>query len=104
MDVMNFDGSCSPNPSGRMGFGWVVSIDNNSFSIYGNGESKTSYSNNALRAEYTALKRGLIEYVKASGEGPLMICGDSQSVIYQMSGDVPQVAHQGGPTGDRHDG
>ena len=38
MDVMNFDGSCSPNPSGRMGFGWVVSIDNNSFSIYGNDE------------------------------------------------------------------
>lgn len=89
MDVMNFDGSCCPNPSGRMGFGWVVSMDNNSFSIYGSGESKTNYSNNALIAEYIALKRGLIEYVKASGEGPLMIYGDSQSVIYQMSGYLP---------------
>ena len=42
-----------------------------------------------LFAEYLALKKGMLEYVKADGQGPLTVTGDSQTVIYQMRGIYP---------------
>ncbi|WMW23980.1 ribonuclease HI family protein [Methanolobus sediminis] len=86
MDAITFDGSCTPNPGGCMGLGWVVTLQNNSFSILGNDRLEKQTSNNALFAEYLALKKGMLEYVKADGQGPLTVMGDSQTVIYQMRG------------------
>ncbi|WP_340819638.1 ribonuclease HI family protein [Methanolobus sp. WCC4] len=89
MDAITFDGSCTPNPGGCMGLGWVVTLQNNSFSILGNDRLEKDTSNNALFAEYLALKKGILEYVKADGQGPLSVMGDSQTVIYQMRGLYP---------------
>ncbi len=89
MDAITFDGSCTPNPGGCMGLGWVVTLQNNSFSILGNDRLEKDTSNNALFAEYLALKKGMLEYVKADGQGPLTVMGDSQTVIYQMRGLYP---------------
>ncbi|WP_048135223.1 ribonuclease HI family protein [Methanolobus tindarius] len=89
MDAITFDGSCTPNPGGCMGLGWVVTLQNNSFSILGNDRLEKQTSNNALFAEYLALKKGMLEYVKADGQGPLTVMGDSQTVIYQMRGIYP---------------
>nr|WP_321496773.1 ribonuclease HI family protein [uncultured Methanolobus sp.] len=89
MDAITFDGSCTPNPGGCMGLGWVVTLQNNSFSILGNDRLEKQTSNNALFAEYLALKKGMLEYVKADGQGPLTVTGDSQTVIYQMRGIYP---------------
>ncbi len=89
MDAITFDGSCTPNPGGCMGLGWVVTLQNNSFSILGNDRLEKDTSNNALFAEYLALKKGMLEYVRAQGQGPLTVMGDSQAVIYQMRGIYP---------------
>ncbi|MDG6243076.1 MAG: ribonuclease HI family protein [Methanolobus sp.] len=91
MDAITFDGSCTPNPGGCMGFGWVVTLQNNSYSILGNDRLEKDTSNNALFAEYLALKKGMLEYVKADGQGPVTVMGDSQTVIYQMRGIYPVV-------------
>lgn len=93
MDLITFDGSCSPNPGGCMGVGWVVTLNNSSYSILGNDRLDKSNSNNALFAEYIALKKGMLEYVKADGQGPLTVIGDSQTVIYQMRGIYPIENH-----------
>lgn len=89
MDLITFDGSCSPNPGGCMGVGWVVSLQNNSYSILGNDRLDKCNSNSALFAEYLALKKGMLEYVNADGQGPLTVIGDSQTVINQMRGIYP---------------
>lgn len=86
MDAIIFDGSCAPNPGGCMGLGWVVTLQNNSFSILGNDRLEKRTNNNSLFAEYLALKKGILEYIKAKGQGPLTIIGDSQTVINQMRG------------------
>jgi ribonuclease HI len=91
MDAITFDGSCIPNPGGCMGLGWVVTLQSNSYSILGNDRLEKDTSNNALFAEYLALKKGMLEYVKAQGQGPLTVMGDSQTVIYQMRGIYPVV-------------
>lgn len=66
--------------------GWVVTLHDSSFSILGNDRHEKSDYNNALFAEYLALKKGMLEYVRAEGQGPLKVLGDSQTVIYQMRG------------------
>lgn len=66
--------------------GWVVTLQDSSFSILGNDRHEKSDCNNALFAEYLALKKGMLEYVRADGQGPLKVLGDSQTVIYQMRG------------------
>ncbi|WP_406656666.1 ribonuclease HI family protein [Methanolobus sp. ZRKC2] len=94
MDLITFDGSCSPNPGGCMGVGWVVTLQNNSHSILGNDRLDKKNSNSALFAEYLALKKGMLEYVNADGQGPLTVIGDSQTVIYQMRGIYPIENHE----------
>ena len=66
--------------------GWVVTLHDSSFSILGNDRHEKSDYSNALFAEYLALKKGMLEYVRADGQGPLKVLGDSQTVIYQMRG------------------
>ncbi len=66
--------------------GWVVTLHDSSFSILGNDRHEKSDYNNALFAEYLALKKGMLEYVRADGQGPLKVLGDSQTVIYQLRG------------------
>ncbi|MDP2216293.1 MAG: ribonuclease HI family protein [Methanolobus sp.] len=86
MDKLNFDGSCDPNPGGRMGFGWVISWKSKKTSTEGRKEKQRSPANTNNVAEYTALKEGIVNYLELGGKGPLLVCGDSQLVISQMSG------------------
>jgi ribonuclease HI len=93
MDIMNFDGSCDPNPGGRMGFGWVITWDNGNPATEGKGEKLKHPENTNNVAEYTALKEGILQYLELGGNGPLQVYGDSKLVISQMSGDW-QVKNQ----------
>lgn len=86
MDTMNFDGSCDPNPGGIMGFGWVINWSNGKAPTEGSKEKKPTSSNTNNVAEYTALKEGIVNYLKLGGKGPLQVYGDSKLVISQMSG------------------
>jgi ribonuclease HI len=86
MDQLNFDGSCDPNPGGRMGFGWVINWENKNDCTEGRKEKQRSPVNTNNVAEYTALREGIANYLALGGKGPLKVCGDSQLVINQMSG------------------
>ncbi|MDK2911836.1 MAG: ribonuclease [Methanolobus sp.] len=86
MDQLNFDGSCDPNPGGRMGFGWVISWEGDRKTTEGRKEKQGSPSNTNNVAEYTALREGIAHYLELGGKGPLRVCGDSKLVISQMSG------------------
>ncbi|QLC50185.1 ribonuclease HI family protein [Methanolobus zinderi] len=86
MDRLNFDGSCDPNPGGRMGFGWVITWKTKRSPTEGSKEKRKSPTNTNNVAEYTALKEGILNYLKLKGKGPLQVCGDSKLVINQMSG------------------
>ncbi|WP_406661594.1 ribonuclease HI family protein [Methanolobus sp. ZRKC3] len=86
MDKINFDGSCDPNPGGRMGFGWVISWKNGKPATEGKNEKLRHPENTNNVAEYTALKEGILQYLKLGGNGPLQVYGDSKLVISQMSG------------------
>ncbi|MCD4704018.1 MAG: ribonuclease HI family protein [Methanosarcinaceae archaeon] len=85
MDTLNFDGSCDKNPGGRMGFGWVLNLSGQL--IKGKDEKRPHKSNTNNVAEYTALKKGLEDYVRRRGTGPLEVMGDSKLVIKQMRGE-----------------
>ncbi|HEX6818058.1 MAG TPA: ribonuclease HI family protein [Ktedonobacterales bacterium] len=84
-DIGQFDGSADPNPGGRMGMGWHLSL-RNSVQYLGADEKPPAPDNTNNRAEYLALISLLDEYARASGQGPLLVRGDSQLVIMQMSG------------------
>ncbi|WP_407355178.1 ribonuclease HI family protein [Methanolobus sp. WCC5] len=86
MDTLNFDGSCDPNPSGIMGFGWIIHWSNGKADKEGSKEKKPSPANTNNVAEYTALKEGILDYLEHGGKGPLQVYGDSSLVINQMSG------------------
>ena len=83
-DVLNFDGSCEPNPGGRMGWGWRI-IWADGTRQPGSGARAAHRDNTVNVAEYTALIAGLTAYVQAGGQGPLLVIGDSQLVIRQMT-------------------
>lgn len=85
MDTLNFDGSCDRNPGGRMGFGWVLNLSGQL--IKGKDEKRPHKDNTNNVAEYTALKKGLEDYVRRHGTGPLQVRGDSKLVIKQMAGE-----------------
>lgn len=86
MDTINFDGSCDPNPGGIMGFGWVINWSSGKAPTEGSKEKKPTPTNTNNVAEYTALKEGILNYLKLGGKGPLQVYGDSKLVINQMSG------------------
>lgn len=87
MDRLNFDGSCMPNPGGRMGCGWVIQLDGKQELLKGRWEQEPQSGNTNNRAEYTALLKGIQAYLEAGGKGPLLVLGDSQLVIRQLRGE-----------------
>src|SRR5689334_7745225 len=85
-DILSFDGSCSPNPSGRITLGWQIVWANGGKPINGSEELPPHPNNTVNTAEYQALLRGVGGYVAGGGRGPLVVRGDSQLVINQMRG------------------
>lgn len=84
-DRMSFDGSCNPNPGGRMGWSAIITFaDGRSVPI---AEDARPHATNTVNiAEYRGLRAGLRAYLDAGGRGPLHITGDSQLVINQVNG------------------
>src|SRR5258708_19102545 len=85
-DIAYFDGSADPNPGGRMGLGWLI--------LYRDGSQRTGAAERAPApgntnnvAEYLALIAALEDYIHQSGEGPLLVHGDSQLIVLQMTGE-----------------
>jgi ribonuclease HI len=85
-DIVNFDGSCEPNPGGRIGLGYVIRFADGRTPIEGSQEIAPSRANTVNTAEYQALIVALRAYAEAGGAGPLRVIGDSQLIIYQMEG------------------
>jgi ribonuclease HI len=82
-DILAFDGSCDPNPGGRMGWGYrIMSADGSS--LDGRGEAGSAPTNSNNVAEYRGLLDGTRTYLATGKSGPLIIRGDSQLVIYQV--------------------
>lgn len=83
-----FDGACEPvNPGGNMGWGVVVVNDDGSIfgKFHGFQPAASQNSNNV--AEYLAFQLALNSIRKLEKFKPILILGDSQLVIKQMSGD-----------------
>lgn len=78
--ILQFDGCCEPNP-GDMGIG-VVILNDHREKIIEISEKKGFGTNN--QAEYNALIRGM-EELSNTYTGDLLIQGDSQLVINQMT-------------------
>ncbi len=85
-DWLYFDGSSDPNPGGRMGAGWRL--------VYGDQPEETGATrwpsargNTSNKAEYLALIGALTQYLARARPGPLLVLGDSQLVINQMTGE-----------------
>ena len=81
MNKLYFDGSSSPKKKDKAGWGFVLHTADTSFSQTGalNPDSTNNFS------EYTALIEGLKFCIKNNIDNILVI-GDSQIVIYQMTG------------------
>jgi ribonuclease HI len=82
-----FDGSCEPkNPGGVAGYGFCFYDEKNNeiFSDSGIECSGENATNNI--AEWAAIKHALEYLEKNNWNGELEIYGDSQLVIYQLTG------------------
>jgi ribonuclease HI len=84
-DLLLFDGACEPNPGGRLGWGWQIQCADGTL-VTGQGERAPQPANTVNVAEYSGLIAGLRAYVAGGGQGPLLVQGDSQLIIYQMDG------------------
>jgi ribonuclease HI len=93
-DTLHFDGSCDPNPGGRLGFGWVLTLGGEVTT--GRGEESPARTNTNNVGEYRGLIAGLQAYLELERPGPLTVIGDSQLIIGQVSGSMrtkqPQLA------------
>src|SRR5579872_1801303 len=85
-DTAYFDGSAEPNPGGRMGMGWMIRYRDGSEQP-GAAERAPAPENTNNIAEYLALIAALEAYTAHGGQGPLLVHGDSQLVILQMTGE-----------------
>ncbi len=85
LDTLTFDGSCDPNPGGRLGWGWVLQWATGATTTGQEAHAPTP-QNTVNIAEYQGLLAGLRAYLTAGGQGPLLVQGDSQLIIYQMEG------------------
>jgi ribonuclease HI len=82
-----FDGSCEPkNPGGIAGYGWrIVDMDGNEVKTDSAEVCRGQGATNNI-AEWAGVTNGL-RFLKSQGwSGQLEICGDSQLVIYQLTG------------------
>ena len=85
IDRMSFDGSCDPNPGGRMGRSHIITFANGR-TVQRRSEEPRNPANTVNVAEYRGLRDGLRAYLEAGGRGPLRVTGDSQLIIYQVNG------------------
>jgi len=83
-DTITFDGSCAPNPGGVMRLGAIIATSASQWQIQ--DEVPAQAENTVNVAEYRALILGLRSYLDAGGTGPVIVRGDSQLVMRQMSG------------------
>ena len=86
MVKINFDGLCEPkNPGGHGAWGFVICYDGQKIKQSGYLGEGQGITNNY--AEYMALINSLKSAIELSlGENPVLVCGDSQLVINQMTG------------------
>jgi len=88
-DVAFFDGACEPrNPGGHLGMGWLV-MDRQQLALLSAShayepEGPATSSN---VAEYLAAAGALQAYLNLRRPGPVVIHGDSQLVIKQITGE-----------------
>lgn len=86
--ILHFDGSCWPNPGGRMGYGFTLAwADGRPVYKEGGTVKATPATNNV--AEWYALTAG-VEYAQAAivgglNAGRLVIRGDSNLVVSQLN-------------------
>jgi len=87
MLLLNFDGSCNPNPGGVCSYGFVVWRDHVKIQEgHGNAAPRGSGATNNV-AEYTGCIRAL-EWVLGQGiEEPVVVRGDSELVLKQLKGE-----------------
>lgn len=85
IDRMTFDGSCDPNPGGRMGWSHIITFADGRI-VQQHGEEARNPANTVNVAEYRGLRDGLRAYLAAGGRGPLRVTGDSQLIINQVNG------------------
>lgn len=85
IDRMSFDGSCDPNPRGRMGWSYII-IFADGRTVQAHDELTPHPANTVNVAEYRGLLAGLRAYLDAGGRGPLRVSGDSQLIINQVNG------------------
>jgi ribonuclease HI len=82
---MSFDGSCDPNPRGRMGWSYILTFADGR-ALQGHDEAPPNAANTVNVAEYRGLITGMQAYLAAGGRGSLTITGDSQLIINQVNG------------------
>jgi ribonuclease HI len=87
VDTLYFDGSCDPNPGGRLGFGWVLILADTT-QTSGRGEQRPAHGNTNNLGEYQGLIAGLRAYLDQGSTGPLLVIGDSQLIIGQVTGTM----------------
>src|SRR5262245_49583612 len=85
MDHMSFDGSCDPNPGGRMGWSYIITFADGR-TVQDHQQDPPHVRNTVNVAEYRGLRDGLRAYLAADRQGPLRITGDSQLIINQVNG------------------
>jgi ribonuclease HI len=85
MDRMSFDGSCDPNPGGRMGWSYIITFADGR-TVQDHQQVPPHGANTVNVAEYRGLRDGLRAYLAADAQGPLHITGDSQLIINQVTG------------------
>lgn len=84
-DTLRFEGSCTPNPGGRMAWSWRV-IRADGGVTQGHGERAGDRGNTMNVAEYQGLLAGLHAYRAAGGRGSLLIVSTSQVIVNQVAG------------------
>jgi ribonuclease HI len=85
MDRMSFDGSCDPNPGGRMGWSYIITFADG-HTLLDHQQVPPHTTNTVNIAEYRGLRDGLRAYLAAGRQGPLRVTGDSQLIINQVNG------------------
>src|SRR5215468_8677522 len=85
IDQMSFDGSCDPNPGGRLGWSYIITLADGR-SLQGHDEAPPHPANTVNVGEYRGLLAGLRAYLATGRTGPLRITGDSQLIINQVNG------------------
>lgn len=86
MIILNFDGSCNPNPGGVCSYGVVVRRDGVTLhESHGPAAPRGPGATNNV-AEYTGLIRGL-EWLRSQKiSEPVVVRGDSELVLKQLKG------------------